>query len=350
MINLRTALLSDNKQLVELSKLTPMQGTISICIQREPDFFALLNKKGEPHIIVAEEDNVIVGCVSIVKEEMILLNQPTTFHYLCDLKVHPDYRSKKIGTQLSKAMHQYLIDVGSDYLFSTVADGNQKVMPLFNGKAGIENVHTVGKFYILQLVPQKNVKLNPGYKIVEYREEEKIVQMYQAFSSRYSLHPVISAGTYLNCTHYVALKNDEPVAAISFSDPKELKQNVLIDMPWYFSVAVNFLRMAKMIFNIPYLPHKGEMINILYVKSFSYLPGHEDAFLSLLNFAKQFAYKNNYSFLSITFHETDELRKKVKKFMAFPFKAHGMICSLKNNSNLLDKIKGKNVLEDFSIV
>ena len=162
---IRAANTDDNNKLVQLASLTPMRGTISICIQRKPDFFSLLNKKGEPHVIVAEEDNMIVGCVSIVQEEMVLLNQPTSFHYLCDLKVHPGYRSKKIGTKLSKAMHAYLLETGSDLLFSTVADGNQHVMPLFNGKAGIKEVKTVGKFYILQLIPQKHVKLHPGYKL-----------------------------------------------------------------------------------------------------------------------------------------------------------------------------------------
>ncbi len=349
-MTIRPADFSDNHKLVELASLTSMPGTISICIQRKPDFYSLLNKKGEPHVIVAEEDDVIVGCVSIVKEEMVLLNQPTNFHYLCDLKVHPEHRSKKIGTRLSKAMHGYLLETGSDLLFSTVADGNQNVMPLFNGKAGIKDVKTVGKFYILQLVPQKHVKLQPAYKIVQYTDEEKVVQMHRNFSSRYALHPAITADTYANCLHYAALKDGEPVAIISLFDAEDLKQNVLIDIPWYFSLAVNFLRMARPLLNTPHMPHKGEIIKILYVKSFSYLPGHEDAFLSLLSFSKQYAYINNYSFLSVTFHETDKLRKRLRGFKAFPFKAHGMICSLKNYHHIIDKITGGNILEDFSLI
>jgi len=349
-MTIRTARLNDNDKLVELARLTPMQGTISICIQRQPDFFSLLHKKGEPHVLVAEEDDMIVGCVSIVKVEMVLLNRPTTFHYLCDLKVHPQYRNKKVATQLCQAMHEYLIEIGGDLLFSTFADGNQKVIPIMNGKSGIKNAQTVGKFHILQLVPQKNAKLNTEYEIVPYSDEEKVLQLHQKFSKRYVLHPSISAKSFLNCTHYAALKNNEPVAVISLFDPRNLKQNILIDLPWYFDVAVKLLRVAKPVLSLPYLPHKGESISILYVKAFSYLPGYEDAFLSLLNYAKQIAFTNNYSFLSITFHETDELRKRLQAFKAFPFKAHGMICSLKNNSKVIDQIKGGNVLEDFSLI
>ena len=349
-MNIRTADLGDNDKLVELARLTPMQGTISICIQRQPDFFSLLNKKGQPYVLVAEEENKIVGCVSIVEVKMVLLGKPTTVHYLCDLKVHPQHRGKKVATKLCGAMHDYLIEIGSDFLFSTFANGNQKVIPIMNGKSGIKNAQPVGRFHILQIVPQKNPKLNTEYKIEPYNDEEKVIQLHQKFSSRYLLHPLISAKSYLNCSHFAALKNNEPVALISLFDPGDLKQNVLIDLPWYFSIVVKLLRVAKPILNIPYLPHKGDRIRILYVKAFSYLPGHEDAFLSLLNYAKKIAYTNNYSFLSITFHETDQLRKRLQKFKAFPFKAHGMICSLKNNNKIIDQIKGGNVTEDFSLI
>lgn len=147
-MTIRTACFIDNDKLVELARLTPMQGTISICIERQPDFFSLLYRKGQPHVLVAEEDNMIVGCVSIVKLEMVLLDRPTTFHYLCDLKVHPKYRSKKVATQLCKAMHEYLIEIGSDLLFSTFADGNQKVIPIMNGKSGTHNRHPAMNVYL----------------------------------------------------------------------------------------------------------------------------------------------------------------------------------------------------------
>lgn len=347
---IRVADRTDNEKLVKLAKLTPMQGTISICIEREPDFFSLLNKKGEPHVIVAEEDDIIVGCVSIVKEEMILLNQPTNFNYLCDLKVHPGYRRMKIATKLCKAMHDHLLHTGSDFLFSTFANGNKKVQPIMEGKAGISEVHSAGTFYIIQLVPQKNIKQQSAYQIHQFSDEEKVLEMHRNFSSKYVLHPAINAKTYTNCFHYAAFKNGEPVAIISLFDAGDLKQNVLVDIPWYFSIAVNFLRLAKPLLNTPYMPHKGEKIKILYVKSYSYLAGHEEAFLSLLSFSNRYAYINNYSFLSITFHETDRLRRRIRGFKAFPFKAHGMICSLKNNHHIIKKIAGGNILEDFSLI
>lgn len=349
-MNIRIATQEDNKQLVSLSSLTPMEGVVSICTQREPDFFSLLYRKGEPHVLVAEDNNKIVGCVSIVKMRMMLLNLSTTFFYLCDLKVHPEYRNKKVGTNLSKAMHEYLKEADADILFSNVADGNFKVMPLFNGKSGIKEVVSIGNFYILQLVPQKKIAPFTGYSIIDNPDVESIVKMYNQFASRYVLYPIITAENYKECFHFAAIKNGEIVSVISLTDPSKLKQNVLIRIPWYFKVAIKFLRATKSVLHSPYMPHKGEAIRILYVKTFSYLPGNEDAFISLLRFASRFAYTKNYSFLSISFHERDELRARLKKFKAFPFKAQGLICSLKSNNDLLNKVKEGNVLEDFSLI
>ncbi len=347
---LRVATEADNYELAQLSRLTPMEGTISVCIMRQPDFFKMLYRMGQPHVIVAEENKKIIGCVSIVKEEVILLNKPETLYYLCDLKVHPQHRNKKVATELSFAMHQYLLKQNADWLFSTVANKNFKVMPLFNGKAGIKNVEIAGKYIILQLIPKKGNIINTQYSVVEYKEEAKIIDLHRQFALRYSLHSVIEPELYKDCFHFAALRNGEPIAIISLIDPKELKQNVLIKIPWYYKIALSFLRITKPLLNTPYMPHSGESIRILYIKEFSFLPENEDAFISLVEFASQYAWKNNYSFLSVTFNEKDTLRERFRKFKSFPFIAYGLICSLKNNSEQLAELKAGNVFKDFSQV
>jgi GNAT superfamily N-acetyltransferase len=349
-MNLRTATLEDNHALAELSRHTPMEGTISVCIQRSPDFFSLLHRMGTPHVIVAEENGIIIGCISIVKEEMILSGKSIPLYYLCDLKVHPDHRSKKVGTKLSMALHEYLKQQNADLLFTTVADNNHKVMPIINGKAGIDGTISAGKFYILQLVPKKKMKSTSDYSIIHYNNEDDVLDRQLQFAKKYVLHPEVTADYLKDCLHFAAMKDDKIVAVVSLTDPGQLKQNVLNRIPWYYSVAIGFLRMAKPVLHTPHLPRTGEAIRMLYVKDFSYLPEHENALVSLIEYANQYAWLNNYSFLSITFHENDPLRSRFKKFMAFPFVAHGKICSLQNNQEILSEIKGGNVFKDFSLV
>jgi len=347
---IRIAILGDNTKLVALSKLTPMDGTISICTQREPDFFSLLRKKGSPLVLVAEDNNEIIGCISIVKEEMMLADKATSMYYICDLKVHPDYRQKKIGTLLCEAMHDYLLKTDADLVFCTVADGNEKVMPLVFGKAGIEGGINAGLFHILQLLPKKKFSSVDGTIVNKFCNGEYMLNFYTKFSERYIFHPLIRPENYEECVHFAAMKNNTPVSIISLFDPKHLKQYVLVNIPWYYKILAFLLKMAKPLIHTPYLPHKGEQLRILYVKDYAYTPGAEEAFFSLLDFARKYAYENKYSFLSVSFHETNKLRERLRNTMAFPFKSHVIISSLKNNLALVEKMASKNAFLDYSLI
>lgn len=347
---IRIAIPGDNTKLVVLSKMTPMDGTISICTRREPDFFSLLRKKGSPLVLVAEENNEIIGCISIVREEMILMGRPTSMFYICDLKVHPDYRKKKVGTLLCHAMHDYLLKTGADLVFCTVAEGNEKVMPLVFGKAGIEGGINAGPFHILQLLPKKKFNPGGGMSIKKISYDEYMLNFYTKFSERYIFYPAKRPENFEGCVHYASMKNNKPVSIISLFDPGQLKQYVLVNIPWYYTFLAFLLRMAKPLIHIPKLPHKGEQLRILYVKDFAYTPGEEESFFSLLEFARNYAYENEYSFLSVSFHEADTLRQRLKNTMAFPFKSNVIISSLKKNPALVEKMAFKNAFLDYSLI
>ncbi len=62
---IRDARQSDNKALLKLTALTSMQGDIGLRIKRSPDFFALINDRGPFIILVAEQDNEILGCIAV---------------------------------------------------------------------------------------------------------------------------------------------------------------------------------------------------------------------------------------------------------------------------------------------
>ena len=161
---------------------------------------------------------------------------------------------------------------------------------------------------------------------------------------------MIKRDNYKDCIHFAATQKGETVAMLSLFDPTSVKQNVLFRLPWYYSVAMFLLRVGKPLLHTPYMPHIGEAIRILYIKDFSFLPGHEDAFISLVKFVNQYAYKNNFSFLSVTLHEKDEMRARFRVFRSFTFIVHGMICSLQNNNKAVEKIKEGNIFKDFSLI
>ena len=54
--SVREAVPDDNRALVDLAAACPMEGDMSLCVHREPDFFALSRLEGEPwHVGVVED-------------------------------------------------------------------------------------------------------------------------------------------------------------------------------------------------------------------------------------------------------------------------------------------------------
>ena len=346
---IRTAVQEDSDSLVQLAAVTPMQGTISVCIQRMPDFFLLLKRKGTPFTILAEEDNMIVGCVSVITKKMMIDATPATVQYCCDLKVHPDFRERKVATKLCYAMHDHLQASRPDLVFSTVAEGNKKVMPLFNGKSGLKGVTSTGKFHILQLVPRP-LRNKPEDIMLSDQLPQKVLSFYKDYATTYVMHPIVDEQTFSGCTHMWMEEAGEPVAAVSLYDASALKQNVLAGIPWYFKLAVGTLKIGKRLFSTPHLPSVGESIGMLYVKTFAVRQRYEPLLHLLIKAASDHAYRSGYSFLSITFHEEDTLMNGFRKMMHFPFVAIGMACTVDGDLQLLNKLKGKKIYEDFSLI
>ena len=63
-IEIRQASEADNEGLLKLTRITPMAGAISLRIDREPDFFALLRLRGRNKVFVATRGQEVVGCIS----------------------------------------------------------------------------------------------------------------------------------------------------------------------------------------------------------------------------------------------------------------------------------------------
>jgi len=61
---------NDNEGLLKLTRECPMDGEISLIIDRQPDFFKLLKLKGVFKTFVAEDSDQLIGSISIVSEEV----------------------------------------------------------------------------------------------------------------------------------------------------------------------------------------------------------------------------------------------------------------------------------------
>src|SRR5579863_2881590 len=152
-IEIRQASEADNDELIALTRMTPMDGAISLRIDREPDFFALLRLRGKSKVYVAVQGSQVIGCISAALRTAYISGVPEPIAYIGDMKVHPSFSGSLVAVRLIKALEADLRFNGIDLCFCVAADGNHRVMPLFEGRLGMPRWVRLGRFLVNGLIP-----------------------------------------------------------------------------------------------------------------------------------------------------------------------------------------------------
>jgi ribosomal protein S18 acetylase RimI-like enzyme len=345
---IRLATFHDNEDLLALTASNPMQGAISLRIDRKPDFFRMLQVRGESITFLLEKDEKLVGSFSASKSRVYIQGQPTTLYYLSDLKVDASYRAGVYAFRLVARMYEYLQSKDADLLFCTAAHGNSLVQPLFNGRAAIPKFTSLGQFQVFQVLPSGKSVSGTHLAIRNESLEQPLSTLFNQFYKGYQLGKIVGANKDTNVL--VAYENSEPVAALTLLDTLPMKQNVVVGLQPHLRAVVALSNTLSTYLPLYRLPEIGQVVRNLYVNNFYYKPSQEKALLTLIQVARNIAFRDQYHFLSIGLHEKDPLLKHFRGLPKFEFKSHGYITSLKKNTQLVQAVRNGIPFEDYSLV
>lgn len=136
----RDATTADNDALVALAGACPMRGDITMCVDRAPDFFALVRLEGERwRVGIAEDAGAVVGCVAASERLAYVNGAATRTAYLGDLKVHPAHRGGFAADALVKFTRDAVREYGGDDMLAlvTVLQGNRAMERRAVGPRGL---------------------------------------------------------------------------------------------------------------------------------------------------------------------------------------------------------------------
>jgi hypothetical protein len=136
----RDATIADNDALVALAKACPMRGDITMCVDRAPDFFALVRLEGERwRVGVAEDAGAVVGCVAASERLAYVNGAATRTAYAGDLKVHPAHRGGFAADALEEFTCDAIRGYGGDDMLTlvTVLGGNRAMERRAAGPRGL---------------------------------------------------------------------------------------------------------------------------------------------------------------------------------------------------------------------
>jgi hypothetical protein len=128
----RLATADDNAALIELAAACPMEGDLSLRIDRAPDFFALNRLEGDQWRVAVVDGPAgrPIACVATAERRVWLHGRPATIVYAGDLKVHPDFRN----TRTADALERFVSDVARE----AAGESTPVLLTVLAGNAAME--------------------------------------------------------------------------------------------------------------------------------------------------------------------------------------------------------------------
>jgi ribosomal protein S18 acetylase RimI-like enzyme len=350
MIKFRIATNADNLKLLQLTATSAMVGDIGLRIDRVPDFFSLLKMRGDTKVFVAEENDIIVGCICVSSQKVYVGREIVPLQYIGDLKVAKQYRKRGIGLQLCNEMADYVISQNADLAFLNVSKGNTKPVSFFKNRPNVPDFDNIGIFKIYQIIGKKRKRELGEYSIEETILNLEILDFFNVYYSRYELGTVLTAEKFDGTKTFIIRENEKIVAAMTLIDTMSVKQNVITSLSLKMKWALKVINTYSSIAGLSKMPTLNEPVRMLYIKYLAVASNSRLLVRLLVNFARNIAFEKSYSYVSIGLHEKDKINDCLSGLPKLTFKSVGMLLSIKDNRNLINTVKDGVPYEDYSLV
>lgn len=350
MVRYRIATDEDNVKLIQLTASSAMAGDVGLRIDRSPDFFSLLKMRGDTRVFVAEEDDKIIGCICVSYQKVYVGGEIFPLQYIGDFKVLEQHRNRGIGLQLCNEVANYVISQNADLAFLNVSKGNAKPFSFFKNRPNVPDFDNIGIFKIYQIIG-KRIKPNTNkYSIEETTLNDEVLHFFNRHYCNYQLGTVLTECNFDTTRVYIVREDKKIIAAMSLIDTMAVKQNVITALSWKMKCVLRIINIYSSIAGLSKMPMLNEPVKMLYVKYMAVSSTDSRLVKQLVNYARNIAFEKSYSFVSIGLHEKDKFNDNLAGFPKLTFKSVGMLLSIKNTRELIDKVKNGVPYEDYSLV
>ncbi len=349
-ISYRLAGKTDNGQLLALTSAASMGGETGLRIDRFPDFFRLLEMRGETKVFVALDGQKIIGSLCAAQQHVFVDGKVYPLQYIGDFKIHPSYRNQGIGLRLCDEMASYVISIGSDLAFLNVSVGNTKPLSFFRNRPNVPDFDNIGVFHSYQFVGKKKQSRQQVYPVEPTNVTTEIINFWNDHHRNYQLGPVVTEKSLKGTENFVIRQEGKIVAAMCLVDTMNVKQNVVTKISWKMKTLLRLINLVRGITGLAKMPGINSPVQMMYIKYFSVKNNDKRLSGILVDLARHIVYEKSYSFVSIGLHEKDPVKACFSGIFKLTFNSVGMLLSIKNSRDLVIKVKQGVAFEDFSLV
>jgi len=266
-----------------LLRENPMPGSISISLEREPEFFAAAAVEGPEHqTIVAIEDGRVVATGSISARQRFINGGPMRVGYLSGLRLDQSCKGRpeiiRRGYDLFRKIHERggpLI-----YLSSIIAGNRAALRFLEKGLTGMPTYRFLGELVTLIIRRShlwkfkhpasraRRMLRNGDFRAlhVSHGNIADILEILNRSNREYQFAPVWSASDISADDFWTLYSSfDTPVGCAAIWDQRAMKQTVVRGYSGVLKWARPFCNVATRFLGMPRLPEIGSALSHVYV-------------------------------------------------------------------------------------
>ncbi|WP_155370996.1 GNAT family N-acetyltransferase [Catellatospora vulcania] len=267
-MRVRDARPGDNAALVDLASRCAMEGDLSLCIDRRPDFFALNRIAGDAwRVGVVDGDDGPIACVAAARRMAYLDGEPAPLGYVGDLKVHPAHRRRgtaRVLAQWAQAAAREL--AGPDApLIGTVLAGNDAVEMLRRQvEPGVRRRATIRSHSIDLLTRRRLPTTDLTVSVAGPADEPDMVALWRRVAASRQFAPVCASFPLAQPdVEYLLARRPggEPAGFVGLWNQHDIKQmRVTGYSPRLAAARVGF-NLAAPLLRAPRLPRTGQELS-----------------------------------------------------------------------------------------
>lgn len=294
---LRVAEASDNRALLELTRASPMEAEVSLCFERDPDFFALARARGHGRTLVAELGDRVVACGSVCRRMAYLMGKPGEMGHVADVKVAAQFRRRGLARCIMNEISKSEAEREPAPYVGTVAAGNSATDGMVTRFGEVVPLLRLGSLTSYQLLPFRRFRSLSGLQMgqAEPRDECELVEFLDAYYRRYSFAPVFVDGGFKQlldrspgmdlASYRIARRRGRIVAAVAVWNESSVKRSRVHRMNARLRCLSRLVRAAGTVLPLSPFPVEGGLLRFVHLRHPAYEDGAIDALAGLVRSA-----------------------------------------------------------------
>jgi ribosomal protein S18 acetylase RimI-like enzyme len=275
LVSIRAADDADNAELLDLEKMCPQGTSLVLQFDRSPDFFLRSRVYDNYKVYVAEEEGKIAGMVGATLKEFNMNEEAVKGVYIYDLRVHPAFRGRGIG---SKLVQQVMADENeADLAYGIIMEENYPSIALFK-RLGFQNIHGI----IFLNVPLYKRQEQTAIKVRKMTADDapSVVDLINDHYRNHDFFAPLSVDSFLNGTRQLAdygfqgiqvvEVENQIVACAGLWDYSRILRTSVLHVTARLKMLTYILKFANLFTSTMKLPSVGEFFRLMYITDFAY--------------------------------------------------------------------------------